>query len=115
MKRSPIKRKPPKDKRSPEEKTYFEWLRGQPCAVTGRFESERSHIRRLKYGAGTSRKPPDWFCIPMHPDLHRQLHKGDRTWELRFGRQETYLLKVWEAYGLERIPEDIRRMVDGAE
>lgn len=128
MKHSPLKRKAPlrakkpmkkrrkKDRRTPEEKAYFEWLRTQNCVVTGASpyacEVERSHISRHRYGAGTAKKSQDWFAMPLLKHLHRELHRGDKTWEAKYGVQETHLLPVWERYGVEKIPENIRKLLE---
>jgi hypothetical protein len=104
LKRSGFKRKAKKDKRTYDEKDYFSWLLTQPCIITGRSEIERSHIRRGAYGAGMGKKPSDYFCIPLYWDIHKELHRGDKTWESKYGFQEVYLLKVWQNYGIDRIP-----------
>lgn len=111
LKRTAMKKRRKKDRRPPAEKIYFVWLLDQPCAVTGLMYGERSHVRRLAYGAGTSKKPPDWFCIPLHPPLHKELHRGDKTWEAQYGPQEKYLLQTWQRYGLDKIPEEVQAKI----
>lgn len=113
--RKPMKKRKKKDTRPKEEKTYFEWLKTQSCVKTNyhylAVKVERAHVRRLRYGAGTSTKPPDWFCIPLWVDLHKELHKGEDTWEAAHGKQEIYLLKTWERYGMEKVPAWARQLV----
>lgn len=118
MKRSYIKKKSKtkRDTRRPkDEERYWEWLKTQPCAVTGSlreyFQIDRSHISRHQYGAGMGTKSLDWFAFPLHHTLHMELEKDKSAWETRWGVQKKYLLEIWERYGLERIPESVKKLV----
>ena len=113
LKRTAIKKRRKVDKRTPGEREYFSWLAEQPCAVSkaSSIYCERSHIRRLKYGAGTGKKPSDWFAIPIMQILHQRLHQmGDKTWENQYGPQESFLWQTWLSYGLDKIPQEIRML-----
>lgn len=54
------------------DRRYLDWLRGQPCIVTGRDGvSEPAHLRLLGSG-GTGMKPSDARCLPLNHSFHRQ-------------------------------------------
>lgn len=118
MRRSYIKTNPKtkRDARRPkDEARYWEWLKTQPCAVTDSpgeyYRIDRSHISRHQYGAGMGTKSLDWFAFPLEHSLHMELEADKEAWEKRWGRQEVYLMKTWEMYGLDSIPENIRNML----
>lgn len=48
---------------------YLAYLRKSHCIHCGVFPSEPHHIRAGKY-AGTAKKSPDWFSIPVCRDCH---------------------------------------------
>jgi hypothetical protein len=53
-----------KTKRDPK---YLAWIRKQPCGYQGRFckgKIEAHHVRRQRWGAGTSQKPHDYVAVP---------------------------------------------------
>lgn len=115
LNRSYIKKKPKtkRELRRPELEThYWEWLKTQSCIVTDSpreyHRIDRSHISRYQYGAGMATKSADWFAIPLHHTLHRELEANKEAWEAKHGRQEIWLLKVWEKYGLDKIPQEFR-------
>jgi len=64
------------------EEKYLDWLRGNPCMLTGGWvESESgdkrveaAHVRDIKYGAGIAKKP-EYFAIPLHPKIHAEQHE----------------------------------------
>lgn len=103
-------------RRPQDEARYWEWLKNQSCAVTGSlrgyFQIDRSHISRHQYGAGMGTKSQEWFAFPLEHSLHMQLEADKAAWERRWGIQEKYLLQTWERYGLEKIPESVKKLVD---
>lgn len=113
LKRTTIKRKAKKDRRTDAEKDYYAWLATQPCVVTGKPCEQRHHARSLKLGCGMGLKVKDWFAMPLTENVHHQFHVlGVRTWELRYGKQETHIKRLWEVYGVDKIPEEVRRLVE---
>ena len=63
---------------------YLKFIRGRPCVITGRNdEMVVAHHVRCLGGGGTGLKPPDWLCVPLVEDLHRELHQhGEKSfWE----------------------------------
>jgi len=67
---------------------YLEWVKHQPCALTGNFSEHHdsgeqycvpAHVRRVEHGSGTGIKPR-YSAIPLMHDLHQQAHQhGDTT------------------------------------
>ncbi len=58
---------------------FLAWLRKRPCIISGRTPVEACHIRMGnpalgKVAAGMQEKPSDFWCVPLHPDLHREQH-----------------------------------------
>lgn len=63
---------------------FLEWVKWQPCVVTKKKNHEdlikedanpvvAAHVRRVKHGAGTSKKPP-YSAIPLTNALHQLQH-----------------------------------------
>lgn len=105
-----IKRKPKPDNRTPEEKAYYEWLKEQRCLDAPWYPcEERHHIRSLKLGAGMGLKPSDFFALPISQKMHREIHnKGESAWTKKLKPFEECILFMWQKYGLDRIPEEIK-------
>lgn len=55
------------------DRKYLDWLREQPCVVTGSGECEPAHLRWGTDG-GMSSKPSDCYAFPLHFSLHRKQH-----------------------------------------
>ena len=53
---------------------YLDWLRDQPCVVTGAGECEPAHLRWGTDGSLSS-KPSDCYAFPLHWSLHRKQHQ----------------------------------------
>jgi len=51
---------------------YLDWIRTLPCWVCYQTPSEPHHIRKLKWGAGTSIKPHDYVTVPLCRKCHSQ-------------------------------------------
>jgi len=58
---------------------FLAWIRTQPSAVSGKTVNiEASHVRRVKFGAGTGIKPP--FCaIPLTHGEHALTHQNGES------------------------------------
>ena len=48
---------------------YLNWLRKQPCVVSG-DKAQCAHHIRLGTNGGSSLKPSDYFCIPLLNEYH---------------------------------------------
>lgn len=64
-----------------EDGKHLAWLRTLPCVISGRRPVEAAHIRfgDPVYGkreTGGQERPSDMWCLPVHPDLHREQHSG---------------------------------------
>ena len=71
---------------------FLTWLHGKPCVISGRFPVEACHIRMGapelgKVASGMQEKPSDFWCVPMHPDLHREQHSMNEA-------------EFWKKYGI---------------
>lgn len=93
-----IKRKSDKadaGKRSP---AHRAWVRGHACCVPGcsAMPIECAHVRRAN-NSGTGFKPSDAFTVSLCRDHHQESHRGDQTFERKYGldlmalAQEFYL------------------------
>lgn len=83
----PMKKKNAKRRQSEFARTYggrerVEWIKSQPCAVSGvRGDIENVHTR----GGGAGRKADAAFVIPLSRELHRQLHRlGKASFEAKW-------------------------------
>lgn len=73
---------------------HLAWLRTLPCVVSRKRPVEAAHIRfgdpiYGKRETGMGEKPDDRWCLPLHPDMHREQHAAgdERAW--------------WQAKGLD--------------
>jgi hypothetical protein len=71
---------------------YTDWVRTLPCCATGVVgPSDPHHIKGYGWltGAGVSGKGSDLLCIPLRPDVHRELHDiGWESWEEKYNRSQ---------------------------
>ena len=64
------------------EENYLNWVRSQKCMISGsqvetesgEMRVEAAHVRDIKYGAGIAKKP-EYFAIPLHPEVHAKQHE----------------------------------------
>ena len=84
----------PKTKFPPDRK-YLDYLRTQPCIVTGRSETEPAHLRLNNMG-GMGIKPPDWCALPLNWRLHReQSNAGElRSWVIWANEYPDFLARL---------------------
>lgn len=66
---------------------YLDWVKHQPCALTGNFSETHdtgeqycvpAHVRRVEHGSGTGIKPK-YSAIPLMHDLHTRAHQHGDT------------------------------------
>ena len=58
---------------------YLAFLRGLPCAVTGKYGVEAAHVSFANpeygsYGRSKTQKVADLFALPLSPEEHRRQH-----------------------------------------
>jgi hypothetical protein len=98
---------------------YLEYIRSQPCEISGRTNDVVAHHVRIGF-FGTGIKPSDYRCVPLHHQLHQELHHiGEKTyWKNWETDPEQVILRLLLVYlakqgdpgiipDLERIAEDI--------
>jgi hypothetical protein len=61
----------------PRSETYLQFVRAQPCPITGDDAPEAHHALGFK---GTGKKASDFGTVPLSAKLHRQLHDKGREW-----------------------------------
>ncbi len=116
LQRTAIKRKSKTKREKRRESSvqeYWEWLATQDCIITEtpkEYGVDRSHLARSEYGHGMGIKALDWFAIPLKHELHVELERDKEAWEKRYGWQETWLLRVWANYGIEKVPQSVQSM-----
>jgi hypothetical protein len=72
---------------------YLDWVKTQPCVVTGLPADDPNHMKG--HGMGGTMKPPDWATYPMTRAEHTHFHNiGWRTWEEKHGSQWEYVAKT---------------------
>ncbi|MEX0798410.1 MAG: hypothetical protein WEB87_03040 [Bacteriovoracaceae bacterium] len=95
---------------------YLNWLRKQPCVVSGE-KAQCAHHVRLGTNGGASLKPSDYFCIPLLNEYHTTgacaLHNiGEETFFKQFGLEPLELfIKYLKAYLIEKF--EIYYMLEG--
>lgn len=75
---------------------YLDWIREQPCVVSGGFSVPHHLIG--KSGGITGGKECDLLTMPLSPKYHtgeQGIHKlGVKTWEKIYGNQWKYVAKT---------------------
>lgn len=54
---------------------YLDYIRSQPCMVSGSTLEVVAHHVRCLGGGGMGIKPSDYLCVPLTAELHAQLHQ----------------------------------------
>ena len=77
------------------DRKYLDWLRSQPCCITGvEGQTEPAHTFKSIGGGGMGLKSSDSRALPIHFELHRLQHSMS---EAQFWREalmrDTVLLK----------------------
>lgn len=63
-------------------KPHLEWIRNQPCVVTGHrsYDNDAHHVQRKSQGLN------DYATVPLRHDIHMELHlRGITTFETEHG------------------------------
>ncbi len=102
-----MKKRRTKDKRTPGEKDYYDWLKDQPALDGGECE-HRHHLRKQRYGAGTSKKSMDYFAVPLSAEKHAWAHDNI---DEGFAELNPWVPILWERYGLDRIPAEVQALL----
>ena len=78
----------PKHKRWKSNK-YLDYIRHQPCIIT--MQQAEPHHLKIKGNSGTSRKPSDYYCLPVTRDIHQE-------WEAHTNEyiEEKYCIDVYQ-------------------
>ena len=60
---------------------YLDFIRKQPCIITGSFPSVPHHTSK----AGIGLKGSDYLTVPLKPELHNELHTiGQKTFQDKY-------------------------------
>lgn len=65
------------------DREYMDWIHKQTCLVCGCHNGIEAHHLRIDGMGGTSKKPPDWMCVPLCSDCHRKYHTIGNNWFLQ--------------------------------
>lgn len=76
-------------------KEYLQHLRNQACIVCGRHNMSEAHHLRINGTAGTSIKPPDYMCVSLCRNCHRDYHTKGHKW---FEEQCSWITKYLSLY-----------------
>lgn len=73
---------PPPNKKAKRSPSYLNFIRGLPCAVTGRMGVQAAHLSFADpwyghYGRAKGTKAPDLFALPLSPESHARQHSGN--------------------------------------
>jgi hypothetical protein len=68
------------------EKAFLSWLKEQPCCITGEYGVHVHHcvgssVKKDKVHIG------HYFCIPLTPDKHLELHARKKAFREEYGSQ----------------------------
>lgn len=61
---------------------YMNYVHKQTCLVCGCHNGIEAHHLRIDNMGGTSKKPPDWMCVPLCSEHHRDYHLRGHEWFL---------------------------------
>lgn len=75
-------------------KKYLDWVKTQPCVITGVYGVDAHHISAVGLG-GMGLKPSDYLAFPLCREYHDELHRhGAQTWEENHGPQWAYVAQT---------------------
>lgn len=85
---------------------YLDFIKSQPCFVTGKRASEQESVVyahfRIGTDGGTASKPSDWFTMPLCASEHDKQHRGELTYWREVLQDERCLSEVMKGYMLYR-------------
>lgn len=66
------------------DRQYLDWLRSQPCIITGRRGTDSDPVEAAHIGTmGKGIKSPDYHALPISHSLHAMGHQGGEISMLR--------------------------------
>ena len=75
--------RPDPKKKTVRDPKYLAWIRKQPCPYCARINGiEAHHVRRQRWGAGTSQKPHDYVAVPRCKTHHDPKYEYDVELEI---------------------------------
>ena len=88
----------PKDKPL-RDRVYLDYLKTQPCVLTGKRANEREAIDPMHIGtAGKGLKSPDNETLPVNHEDHRYAHSHGETTMLRDHAPDWLIREAFRAY-----------------
>lgn len=77
------------------DRKYLDWIREQPCVLSGQSPSDPAHIR-IGGGGGMGMKPSDDRVLPLAHHLHAEQHQvGELTfWRDAFAMNDRLLIEA---------------------
>ena len=77
------------------DKKYLEWIREQPCAISGSTIDVVAHHVTIYANRGIGQKPSDYWCIPLRADTHTHLHNlGEREFWLQMEKSDPHIIAL---------------------
>ena len=71
--------------RSHRDQKYLDFIRAQPCCITGFRDTVIAHHVKLYGGGGAGLKPSDYLTVPLRHDMHQELHdRGEPSFWLKY-------------------------------
>lgn len=92
-------------------KAYLDFIREQPCCVTGKSPAEAAHVRDAS-NSGTAMKPHDTYALPLDHDAHICGEHGqgkDTFWGDR--NQYKFCVIYLAKYFTEKKQKDFKRIL----
>lgn len=84
------------------DRAYLDWLRTQPCILTGFRATEYEGVDPAHIGtAGKGLKSPDNEALPIRHSLHREAHQSGEISVLRREAPDWLLRAAFRAYARE--------------
>lgn len=99
--------KPARRAKEGKNEAHLSWLRTLPCIATLTPNAGVAHHLLMKQLRGMGKRAPDWFAVPLRPDIHVDLHKNvpanlsEEAWFSACGIERADLLAglLWQCSG----------------
>ena len=94
-------------KPSPAESKYLEVIRARMaegsilCVWTGQRAADPHHPLGSFWESGKALEAHDWFVIPLSAEVHREYHRGAKSWAANYGEHADLLKAFWKSIGFE--------------
>lgn len=72
---------------------YLEWVKKQPCVLTGMPADDAHHLIGLRGFSGMAMTAPDFMVIPVTREVHQRIHEEPELQKAQF---------VWVLQTLEK-------------